>query len=226
MYHRHEMRLHAPGEYFHVFDRGVQKQAIFQIEADYVRFLFLILTFQGEFTIKNISREIKESVQSRTLHINEELEQEILKDRMVELILFCLMPNHFHLMVRELEEGGLSKYMHRVLTAYVKYFNLRHDKSGYLFQGKYKDVHVKNDRQLMHTSAYIHKHPREIGWVEKEHLYTWSSYQDCIAENRFGKLLVPDIVTERYRNEKGSYREFVSTSPAKELKAASERLNI
>jgi len=216
------MRLSAPDEYLHIFDRGMQRQPIFEIEADYIRFLFLILTFQGETVIQNISRKIQESVQSPTLNtlcIDPDLEKEILKKRMVELVAFCLVKNHFHLLVHELVENGVSKYMQRVLTAYVKYFNLRHDKSGYLFQGKFKSVLIEDDRQLMHTSAYIHKHPGEIGWKGKEEKYPWSSYQDYIGENRFGSLLITDIITQRFIEEKDSsgYREFVSTSPAKEL---------
>ncbi|MEX2007277.1 MAG: transposase [Candidatus Levyibacteriota bacterium] len=213
------MRLHAPNEYLHVFDRGMQKQPIFEIKADYIRFLFLILTFQGDAVIKNISREIKQSVQSSTLHIDAELEKDILKNRAVELISFCLVPNHFHLIVHELVEGGISKYMQRVMTAYTKYFNLRHGKSGHLFQGRYKSVLISNDRQLMHTSAYIHKHPVEIGWKGKEEKYPWSSYQDCIGENRFGSLLITDIIIKRFEEEKGSfsYKKFVSSSPAKEM---------
>lgn len=219
------MRWHAPEEYYHVFNRGIQKQPIFNIQGDYIRFLFLILTFQGEFIVKNVSREIEQSVQSRALHINLDLEKEILENRMVELVAFCLVPNHFHLIVRELVEDGLSSYIHRVLTAYAKYFNLRHDKSGYLFQGNFKDVHIKDDRQLMHTSAYIHKHPSEISWRGREYLYPWSSYQDCISGNRFGQLLVTNILTERYKDEpKMTYREFVSTSPAKELDRIAENL--
>jgi len=216
------MRLSAPDEYSHVFNRGIQKQPIFETKADYVRFLFLILTFQGETVIQNVSRKIKQSVQSQTLntfHIDSGLEKEILKNRMVELVAFCLMPNHFHLIVHELEEGGLSKYMQRVLTAYVKYFNLRHDKSGYLFQSKFKNVLIEDDRQLMHTSVYIHKHPIEIGWKGKEEKYPWSSYQDYIGKNRFGALLVTDIITQRFIEDKdvSGYKEFVSSSPAKEL---------
>lgn len=217
------MRLHAPGEYYHVFNRGIRKQPIFYIQKDYIRFLFLILTFQGGFVIKNISREIEQSVQNRILHIDEELKKDVLKNRMVELVSFCLVPNHFHILVRELEENGISKYIQRVLIAYAKYFNLRHDKSGYLFQGNYKDVHIEDDRQLMHTSAYIHKHPCEIGWKGKEHLYPWSSYQDCVGENRFEQLLVTDILAKRFEDKSGmTYREFVNTSPAKELNRIAE----
>ena len=214
------MRLHAPGEYLHVFNRGMQKQPIFETDQDRLRFLFLLLTFQGEAVIKNISREIRQNVQSSTLHILGELKSEILKKRMVELVVFCLAPNHFHTIIRELVDNGISKYMQRVLTAYTKYFNTRHEKSGHLFQGPYKSVHISEDRQLMHTSAYIHKHPCEIkGWMGKEHLYPWSSYQDCIGENRFEELLVTDIITDRYVKDKGvsSYKKFVSSSPAKEI---------
>ncbi len=214
------MRIHAPGEYQHIFDRGMQKQPIFETDQDRLRFLFLILTFQGEAVIKNVSREIKQSVQSSTLRISDELKEEVLKDRMVELVLFCLVPNHFHILVRELVDNGISKYMQRVLTAYTKYFNTRHEKSGHLFQGPYKSVHIEDDRQLMHTSAYIHKHPCEIGgWIRKEDKYPWSSYQDCIGENRFGTLLMTDIISGRYMEGKGvdSYKKFVSSSPAKEI---------
>jgi len=213
------MRLHAPNEYLHVFNRGMHKQPVFRIEADYIRFLFLSLTFQGKATIKNVSREIKQNVQSSTLHIDAELEKDILKNRIVELVTFCLMPNHFHLVVHELIEGGISKYMQRIMTAYTKYFNLRHDKTGHLFQGRYKSVLIDNDKQLMHLSAYIHKNPIEIGWRGKEDKYPWSSYQDYVVKNRFGNLLVTDVVTKRFEEEKGklSYKKFVSTSPAKEL---------
>ncbi|MEK7112201.1 MAG: transposase, partial [Patescibacteria group bacterium] len=104
----------------------MQKQPIFETDKDRLRFLFLLLSFQGEAIIKNISREIRQSVQSRTLHIKDELKNEILEKRIVELVIFCLAPNHFHIIVRELIDNGISKYMHRVLTAYTKYFNIRH----------------------------------------------------------------------------------------------------
>lgn len=204
----------------HVFNRGMQKQPIFETDKDRLRFLFLLLTFQGEAVIKNISREIRQNVQSSTLHITNELKSDILEKRMVELVVFCLAPNHFHIIVRELADNGISRYMHRVLTAYTKYFNTRHEKSGHLFQGPYKSVHIEEDRQLMHVSAYIHKHPCEIyGWSGREHLYPWSSYQDCIDENRFGELLVTDIITDRYIKNNGisSYKKFVSSSPAKDI---------
>jgi len=221
-----KIKNHAPEEYYHIYNRGMQKQPIFETDADRLRFLFLLFVFQGKNSIKNISREIKQSVQSPTLHIstlhtlhfNPDLEKDILKNRTVELISFCLMPNHFHLQVLEKTEGGISKYMQRVLTAYTKYFNVRHQKSGHLLQGSYKSTLMENDLQLMHASAYIHKNSRELmRWKGKEGEYPWSSFQDYVLENRFGKLLSTGIILDRYDNKKAiSYRNYVNTSTAKE----------
>ncbi|MEK7080787.1 MAG: transposase [Patescibacteria group bacterium] len=214
-----KIKNHAPEEYYHIYNRGMQKQPIFETDKDRLRFLFLLLVFQGKNSIKNISREIKQNVQSSTLHINPELEKDILQNRTVELISFCLMLNHFHLQVLEKTEGGISKYMQRVLTAYTKYFNVKYQRSGHLLQGSYKSVLIEDDLQLMHVSVYIHKNPNELkGWKGKEDKYPWSSFQDYISLNRFGKLLSTGIVLDRYDNNKKAilYRNFVETSPAKE----------
>ena len=216
-----KIKNHAPEEYYHIYNRGMQKQPIFENDKDRLRFLFLLLVFQGKNSIKNISREIKQSVQSSTLHtlqINSEIQKEILNNRTVELISFCFMPNHFHLQVLEKTERGISKYMQRVLTAYTKYFNLKHQKSGHLLQSSYKSVLMENDLQLIHTSAYIHKNPRELaGGKGKEEKYFWSSLLDYILLNRWGQLLSTDIILDRYGNKKAIlYKNFFDTSPAKE----------
>ncbi len=142
-------------------------------------------------------------------------EGEIIKKRLVELVSFCIMPNHFHLIVKELGEGGTATYMQRTLTAYAKYYNTKYDKSGHVFQGPYRAVHIEDDRQLLYLSTYIHRNCREISrWFNKEDKYPWSSYQDIIRENRWGKLLLPDILLGEFKNKK-KYDEFVKTSKAK-----------
>ncbi|MFZ1020069.1 MAG: transposase [Minisyncoccia bacterium] len=203
----------APGEYYHIFNRGVNKQLIFHDNSDRLRFLFLILYFQSPATIQNMSRLIKTFVQHSVLNI----EEEIVKNRFVELTSFCLMPNHFHLMVKEVEENGIARYMQRVLNSYTKYYNTKYQKSGHLFQGPYKIVHVKDNDQLLHLSAYIHRNPRWLkDWFKKENIYPWSSYQDMVKQNRFEKLLVTDIINGQFENKK-EYDDFVKTSPAKLL---------
>lgn len=214
-----KIKNHALEEYYHIYNRGMQKQLIFESDKDRLRFLFLLLTFQGKNTISNISRTLKQNVQSSTLNINSELINDILQDKIVELVVFCLMPNHFHLIIKELEEGGIAKYMQRVLTAYTKYFNICHQKTGHLFQGSYKSVFLEDDIQLMHTSAYIHKNPLELKeWKKKLEKYPWSSYQDYIFKNHWGSLLSQNIILDRYLESENidSYKNFVETSPAKE----------
>ena len=208
------------GEFYHVYNRGMQKQSIFISDADRFRFLFLLLFLQGSNSIRNVSRAIKTSVQHQMLLIDKELKNDVLKNRTIELVAFCLMPNHFHLIIHEIEDDGIAKYMQRVQNAYAKYFNTKYDKSGHLFQGLYKSKHIADDRYLLYLSAYIHKNPTELpNRKDKEEKYYWSSFQDCVATNRFPSLLNPDIIVDRYKEEKGnmSYLKFVKTSSAKEF---------
>jgi len=127
------------------------------------------------------------------------------------------MPNHFHMIVEESEENGISEYMQRVLTAYAKYFNTKYKKSGHVFQGPFRAVHIEDNEQLMYTSAYVHRNPREIkGWKHKEHTYLWSSYQDYLGENRWGEFLKPDSILEQYGNT-NEYKKDVDGSGAKDF---------
>ena len=207
----------VPGEYYHIFNRGVNKQLIFHDNADRARFLFLILYFQSPVVFINIGRPVKHFVKHRVFNISKETQQKIVTGRFMELASFCLMPNHFHLILKEVEENGIAKYMQRVLNSYTKYYNTKYNKSGHLFQGPYKAVHVEDNDQLLYLSTYIHRNPRELKeWLNKESIYEWSSYQDLIEKNRFEELLVIDIISEQFENKK-EYDEFVKSSPAKLL---------
>lgn len=186
---------------------------------DWARFLFLILYFQSPTIFYNIGRYINTFVRSRAFNVDSDVTSEISGSRAVELVCFALMPNHFHILIREVKEKGISQYMQRVLTAYTKYFNAKYNKSGHLFQGPYKIIHVEDNRQLLHLSAYIHRNPRELrDWRKKELEYIWSSYQDYVGENRWGNLLAQDMILDQFKN-KQAYYDFVKTSPAKMLEA-------
>jgi|SRR3989344_2753627 len=207
----------APGEYYHIFNRGNHKQSIFSDQRDWARLLFLIIYFQSPLNFYNIGRQISYFVKHRMFNIPNDVETDIIKNRTIELVGFTLMPNHFHLILRELKEGGISKYMQRILNAYTKYFNTRHGKVGHLFQGPYKMVHIDDNEQLLYLSTYIHRNPRELkDWRDKEDSHPWSSYQDYITKNRWNKLLENSIVMEQFKN-KNKYQQFAKTSPAKNL---------
>lgn len=212
----------TPGEHYHIFNRGNNKQIIFLDHRDWTRFLFLIIYLQSPVVFQNISRQVTHYVKSSVFNIDENDKTKVIKNRNVELIGFAMMPNHFHIIVKELETGGIARYMQRILCAYTKYFNKKHEKTGHLFQGPYKAVHIKDNQQLLYLSSYVHKNPRELReWKNLEHLYLWSSYQDYIKENRWNKLLQQDIILDQFSNKK-EYEYFVKSSPAKEFK---ENLN-
>ncbi|MBX4206446.1 transposase [Candidatus Parcubacteria bacterium] len=207
----------SPGEYYHICNRGINKQIIFHDHHDYLRFLFLILYFQSPIKFDHLNRIIKtfsEIVgQHRVLATG--YEEDMVRKRSVELTAFCIMPNHFHLLVKEIDEGGIAAYMQRVLNAYGKYYNTKYGKSGHVFQGPYRAVHMDDDTQLLHVSAYIHRNAREIGkWQNIYNEYPWSSCQDFTERNRWGKLVMPGIILDQFKG-KTDYKKFLDTSLAK-----------
>lgn len=207
----------ALDEYYHVFNRGNNKQATFFDDRDWIRFLFLILYFQSDLPFYNLGRQVSYYVKRQTFNTANLSLEKLLKSRVTELINFSCMPNHFHLILHEIKKGGTSKYMSRVQDAYTKYINAKYGKSGHLFQGVFQRVRVKNNEQLLHLSAYLHRNPRELNyWGEKEHQYPWSSYQDCLGNNRWGELLKHEIITGQFSNP-SEYQDFINTSGTKLL---------
>lgn len=204
------------GEYYHVLNRGNNKQAIFKEERDWIRLLFLILYFQSPVNLRNISREVNYFTKHEIFNVSKNKIKEIIDNRYVELISFTLMPNHFHLILKELEENGISKYMQRILNSYTKYFNVKNELSGHLFQGPFRVVHIEDDPQLIYLSAYIHRNIIEMkDWTGKENIFPYSSFKDYLGENRWGELLKNDIIKNQFSDYK-KYKFFVDNSGAKE----------
>ena len=203
------------GEYYHIYNRGNNKQTVFYNNSDFARFLFLLLCLQSPFVFESMSRYTKLFVQSLALNMSEDVLGSIIANRFVDLVCFTLMQNHFHLILREKKEGGISRYLHRILTAYTKYANIKYEKSGHVFQGTFQAVHIKDNEQLLYLSAYIHRNPHKLArWQDREQQYPWSSYQDYCGVNRWGGLLQSDILTSQFTNDK-DYLEYVKSSGAK-----------
>jgi putative transposase len=201
--------------YYHVFNRGVSKQTLFYDNVDYARFLFLLLYLQSPISFPQVGRNVGSFLKKKDFRIQEKTKDEIIEKRFVEIINFCIMPNHFHITVKALSDDGVSKYMQKVSNAYAKYFNTRYHKSGHVFQGSYKARLVTTDKQFMYLSAYIHRNPNElINWKGESLSYPWSSYQDY-THNRWGRLLNHEPITGTF-NSPEDYREYVETSGAKE----------
>ncbi|MEX0919041.1 MAG: transposase [Candidatus Paceibacterota bacterium] len=206
------------GEYFHLVNRGNLKCDIFKDDLDRARFLLYILHLQSARSINNIGSHAKKFIKENNFGFNHQDIETLIENRLVTLIAFCLMPNHFHLIVQSNVDNGVSTYMQKILNGYTKYFNTRYQQSGHLFQGPFRAVHIKDNEQLLYASAYVHLNAREIDYNNRETEYRWSSFSDYTNENRWGELLKPKIIMDQMDgpNPGQSYKKWVETSGAKE----------
>jgi putative transposase len=189
---------------------------IFKDDSDFARFLFLILYFQSPTKIHNVGSSINSFLKNTKFSVGPERLKEMFKKRHLELCSFAIMPNHFHLILRNIEEGSISVYMQRVLMAYGKYFNAKYQRSGHVFDGPFRAVRIENNEQLLYTHCYVHKNPKSIPDFEHNYdNYPWSSYQDYIGENRWPELLSTKMLSDQFKS-KTDLRHFTESSGAKE----------
>lgn len=104
-----------------------------------------------------------------------------LSKKIIEILAFCLMPNHFHLLLKQIKEGGITEFVSKVTNSYTKYFNTKYTRVGPLFQGEFKSVIVEDDEQLLHLSRYIHLNPLVLYLVKNLDQYEWSSYREYVS---------------------------------------------
>ena len=207
----------AHNEFYHLHNRGVSDIKLFQDEADFARFLFLILHFQSPTAIHNISTTTNSFLRHHRFGISREKATKLETDRSVELISFSLLPQELNLLVRNIEEQYISVYMHRVLMAYGKYYNAKYNRSGHVFDGPFRAKRIKGNEELLATSSYIHNRPKTVpDYAQNNDTYPWSSYRDYVGENRFPGLLYPKVILSQFKTP-ASYNHFIQTSGDKEL---------
>lgn len=205
--------------YFHLVNRGNLKCHIFKDDADRIRFLFYLLYFQSPENFDQIGRYTKKFLKTGDFGFDEEGIRKIINQRLVKVIAFALMPNHFHILVQSKVDNGISVYMQKILNGYTKYFNAKYRQTGHLFQGPFRAVHIKDNKQLLYTSAYIHMNPKDVQHPVLDICkYKWSSFSDFVGQNRWGKFLDPSIILEQMDKNKDDYKTWVETSGAKDLK--------
>ena len=175
------------GEYYHIYNRGNSKQKIFHDKQDYFHFMNLLFLCNDTENLRafNLFRDKND-------YLNHD------KENIVYIGAYCIMPNHFHILITEKVEGGISKFMQKLSTAYAMYYNQKYDRTGSLFEGKFKSVHMNNDKQIKYLFSYIHLNSIKLiqkDWKEKgiknkpeviEYLnnYQYSSYLEFLGEKR------------------------------------------
>ena len=188
------------GEIYHIFNRGVDKRIIFQDEKDFARFLECMLLFNNTEPIGSIYES----------HFNKKKERfghGVSKTRLVEFVCYCLNPNHFHFVLKQRVEKGIEKFMHK-LMGYSKYFNNKYKRSGSLFQGPFRAVHIISNEQLLHTSVYVNLNDlaHKLGpGVSK------SSCEEYMNRNKQGICAAKNIVLEQF-NRPSEYKRFANES--------------
>lgn len=198
----------APGEIYHIFNRGVARQPIFHSHRNYLRFIDLVNYYRFCKTPVSYSLLMNTPADTRN-QILESLMKE--NDIRVEIIAFCLMSNHFHFLLKEVSEKGIANFMRHIQNGYAKYINIQQDRVGPLFQSAFKAIRIHTDEQLLHVSRYIHLNPSTEYIVKTENLqnYSWSSLPVYLDSNFSDFTFVnPDIILSFFKT-KEKYKEFV-----------------
>ena len=177
----------ASGEIYHIFNRGVDKRPIFLDDSFYGRFTSILehyLVYDYRYSILLEKRRKDNDITS----LAREMASHKWEEPPIEIISYVLMPNHFHLQVKQLAEGGVTNFMHRIGTSYTNYFNIRLERSGRLFQGPFKSVRVENEGQFLCLNRYIHINPTAADLVDLKHLvyWQWSSLPTYLEKRKDG----------------------------------------
>lgn len=172
--------LLVQNQLYHIFNRGVAGLPIFSSVKEYSRFLELVYYYRFINTpvsfshLKKMSREESEKILSGLKEKGE---------TQVEILVYCLMNNHFHFLLKQLTENGIRSFMANLQNGYAKYFNIKSSRKGPLFQSIFKAVRIETDEQLLHVSRYIHLNPSTGYLVDINDLptYEWSSLSEYLG---------------------------------------------
>jgi len=203
---KNSRKEYGAGGYYHIFNRGVEKRNIFLDEQDYKVFLGY-MKFYLEMP----------SLQGQALQAVSP--SKILKNYhdQIELLAYCLMPNHFHFLIKQSTDRGIAEFMQSLVLKYVMYFNKKYKRVGSLFQSRYKTVLVENEDQFVYITKYIHRNPIDIlpagpgpaGLVG----YEYSSYGNYLGLFRQGWVKTEEILSNFSKiNRRNTYQSFVEDS--------------
>ena len=195
---------------FHTLNRGVDKRKIFLDKQDYFRFIHDLFEFNNQERVNTTFYHFHKSndIASRKLESKP-------RKLLVNIYAFCLMPNHYHLLLNPRVENGVSKFMKKLNMGYAKYFNERYKRKGTLFESRYKSVRVQTDAHFVHLPYYIHLNPLDLiapEWRERElhdykkainflESYRWSSHMDYIGKKNFPSVTSRKFLLEFFGGE-------------------------
>lgn len=199
------IRQYIEDTHYHVYNRGVEKRLIFLDEEDYRKFLYYLFVYLAPLDIVlQYYPKLRWNLRQHNLHGK------------VVLIAYCLMPNHFHLLLKQNEIDAITKLMRQVTNAYTLYFNNKYERVGALMQGVFKAALVTTEPYLLHLTRYIHRNPSELYSMRNRSqlsTYPWSSYVYYIGETR-SAVVDPSSILDYFstKHEQLSYEDFIESN--------------
>lgn len=193
-------------QFYHIFNRGIERRTVFTTKKEFNRAKQLIKFYRHKEIPLRFSR-----IMQQPNDVREKILEKLYKnEKIVEILAFCLMPNHFHFLLKQVADNGVATFISNITNAYTKYFNTKHKRVGPLFQGTFNAVIVETDEQLIHLSRYIHLNPVVSSIIDHDKLenYSYSSYLEYLS-------LSDDEITEHefvltFFKKVNQYQEFVN----------------
>lgn len=198
-------------ELVHILSRGVDKRKIFMDDQDHLRFIHDLFEFNDQSSVNNVFHHF---------YHNDIVSRYVKKEQrklLVNIHAFCLMPNHYHLLLSTKIENGISYFMKKLNIGYAKYFNQKYERKGALFEGRYKSVPIKNEPHFVHVPYYIHLNPLDLiepewrrrklknfqGAIKFLDSYRWSSHLDYLGRKNFPSVTQREFLTEFLSGSEG-----------------------
>lgn len=211
-------------ELYHVYNRGTDKRKIFLDNYDYLRFIHDLFEFNNEEPVLNAGFFFKNQyIDVGRRYIDECRYNKKPRKLLVEILAFCLMPNHYHLLLKPKKDTGIAEFIKKINGGYAKYFNYKYKRSGTLFQGKYKAILIQKEPHFIHLLYYIHLNPLDLitpEWREKKiqnykkslrflENYRWSSYLDYIGKKNFPSVTQRELLLNFFNGPKNYKKDTI-----------------
>ncbi len=197
---------------YHIYSRSIAKFEIYNSELDFQRFLNMMQMYSFVGFNYKYSRYDDLSDQLKSQIINDLAES---SPKYVNIICYCIMPTHFHLVLKQNRKDAISKYLGNLLNSYSRYFNTKYKRIGPLWSSRFKNVLVNNDEQLLHLTRYIHLNPSSVGISISPEDWTYSSYNEYINDEKhlcdYGDdLEINPVQYRKFVNDRKTYQKSLS----------------